>query len=177
MCKQRLLIVEDDEVLSTTLARRLSRYGFDCHQVYCFDQALIKCLDVQPNVVLLDMHLGEDSALQLIGPMRNSLPNARIILITGYASIATAVDAIKRGADDYLAKPIDSKMLLQTIEGTNVKLSDAPVETLSSEQLEWEHLNQILKLNNGNVSAAARQLSMHRRTLQRKLKKRPSFSK
>ena len=68
-------------------------------------------------------------------------------------------------------------MLLQTIDGINDKLSDAPVETLSSEQLEWEHLNQVLKLNNGNVSAAARQLSMHRRTLQRKLKKRPSFSK
>lgn len=175
MSDKNLLIVEDDEVLSNTLSRRLTRYGFCCHQVFCYEDVLLSCRTHLPQVVLLDMHLGEKSALNLIKPMRNLLADSRIILITGYASIATAVEAIKKGADDYLAKPIDSKMLLQTIEGSDRELANAPVETLSSEQLEWEHLNQVLKLNDGNVSAAARQLSMHRRTLQRKLKKRPSF--
>lgn len=176
MINQQVLIVEDDEVLSNTLSRRLKHYGFTCHQCFSYDQALALCHQVMPQVVLLDMHLGEESALSLIEPMRNLLSSSRIILITGYASIATAVQAIKLGADDYLAKPIDSKMLLQTIGGMEPKMADAPIETLSSEQLEWEHINQVLKLNNGNVSAAARQLSMHRRTLQRKLKKRPSFN-
>lgn len=172
----KVLIIEDDDVFSASLKRRLDKNNYRCTLTDNCSDALLLCRQVLPDIILLDMHLDGDSGLRIIEPMRNILPNGRIILLTGYASIATAVEAIKLGADDYLAKPVDTQTLLSAITG---KTASQPIEddteTLSSEQMEWEHIQQVLKFNDGNVSAAARQLSMHRRTLQRKLKKRPSF--
>jgi two-component system response regulator RegA len=130
-----------------------------------------------PDYVLLDMKLSQETTLNIITPIRQLRPNSRIILLTGFASIATAVDAIKLGADDYLTKPLDTQTLLAALNEskaceipTNTELDG---ETLSAEQVQWQHIQQVLKANDGNVSATARQLSMHRRTLQRKLQKRP----
>lgn len=173
----RILIIEDDIAFAKVVVRRLEKYE---HKVVHCEEAnagLLMCRDFWPEVILLDMKLANDSGLRHIPALRSLLPNSRIILLTGFASIATAVEAIKLGADEYLAKPIDTQTLLTTISGQKVNASELEQQdTLSSEQLEWEHIHQALKLNSGNISATARQLSMHRRTLQRKLSKRPSFT-
>jgi len=171
----KLLIIEDDHLFSSSLKRRLVKNGFTCFIANDRSQALLLCKQEVPSFILLDMHLGEDSGLQLIKALKAGAPDARLILLTGYASIATAVEAIKLGADDYLAKPVDTNTLVSTILDKKVTCSEVEeVTPLTAERMEWEHIQQVLKANDGNVSAAARQLSMHRRTLQRKLKKRPN---
>ena len=170
-----LVIIEDDIAFANTVKRRLAKYDYQCHHAIDSNQALLICRQVMPEFVLLDMKLADESGLNLIKPLRGLLPKTRIILLTGFASIATAVDAIKLGADDYLAKPVDTKTLLAALQNTTEvnELEVTAEETLSAEQVEWQHIQQVLKFNNGNISATARQLSMHRRTLQRKLQKRP----
>jgi len=172
----KILIIEDDLPLASVLSRRLNKYQHQCQHAISGTEGLTLCHSFFPDVILLDMKLEDDSGLKYIGLLRNIVANARIILMTGYASIATAVDAIKLGADEYLAKPIDSQTLLAAIGGNSITNNDTlDISPLSSEQVEWEHINQVLKFNDGNISATARQLSMHRRTLQRKLQKRPVF--
>jgi two-component system response regulator RegA len=174
---KKLLIVEDDIIFANTLKRRLAKHGFDSVHVETNSEALLACHRHQPDYVLLDMKLSEETTLNIITPIRQLRPQSRIILLTGFASIATAVDAIKLGADDYLTKPLDTQTLLAALNeskaceiSTNTELDG---DTLSAEQVQWEHIQQVLKANDGNISATARQLSMHRRTLQRKLQKRP----
>jgi two-component system response regulator RegA len=183
----KLLIVEDDSAFANTLKRRMEKNGYCCWLVDNINDALLTCHRQLPEFILLDMKLNNESGLNLITPIRQLLPNSHIILLTGFASIATAVDAIKLGADDYLTKPVDTQTLLSALAKSNKNSSqkhsilldsvEQGVEnqpTLSTEQVEWEHIQQVLKFNNGNVSATARQLSMHRRTLQRKLQKKPT---
>ncbi|WP_239923534.1 response regulator transcription factor [Agaribacterium haliotis] len=168
-----LLIIEDDEVFARTLSRRLSKKGFNCLHANDSSAALLLARQSQAAFVVLDMKLHEKSGLQLLQPLRNILPGSRIVLLTGFASIATAVDAIKRGADDYLSKPIDTDSLVLSLLGEKKAGDDEHSQAmLSANQAEWEHIQQALKLNDGNISATARQLGMHRRTLQRKLQKR-----
>lgn len=174
---KKVLIIEDDDVFASSLKRRLIKQDFDCQWVENCSDALLSARNYIPDVILLDMYLDGDSGLRIIEPLRNILPKVRIILLTGFASIATAVEAIKLGADDYLAKPVDSQTLLSAINGQKAApVEEEEPELMSQEQMEWEHIQQVLKFNDGNVSAAARQLSMHRRTLQRKLKKKPTFT-
>lgn len=174
---KKLLLVEDDSIFANTLMRRLTKHGFECSHVETNSEALLACHRHQPSYILLDMKLAEETTLGIITPIRQSLPNSRIILLTGFASIATAVDAIKLGADDYLTKPLDTQTLLAVLNESKASAitTDAKVDgdTLSAEQVQWQHIQQVLKANDGNISATARQLSMHRRTLQRKLQKRP----
>ena len=177
----KLLMIEDDEIFAKTLIRRLEKKQFDCLHVDNCNDALLSARRFRPDYILLDMKLNNESGLSIISPMRQVLPKCRIILLTGYASIATAVDAIKLGADDYLSKPIDSQTLLAALHSDTTNSVSEPKtelieenETLSAEQAQWQHIQQALKFNDGNISATARQLSMHRRTLQRKLQKRPS---
>lgn len=174
---KKLLIVEDDIIFANTLKRRLTKHGFDCVHVETNSEALLACHRHQPDYVLLDMKLSQETTLNIITPIRQLRPKSRIILLTGFASIATAVDAIKLGADDYLTKPLDTQTLLAALNESKAceipTNTDLDGETLSAEQVQWEHIQQVLKANDGNVSATARQLSMHRRTLQRKLQKRP----
>jgi len=174
---KKLLIVEDDVIFANTLKRRLTKHDFDCVHVETNSEALLACHRHKPDYILLDMKLAQETTLNIITPIRQLQPKSRIILLTGFASIATAVDAIKLGADDYLTKPIDTQTLLAALNEskaceipTNTELDG---ETLSAEQVQWQHIQQVLKANDGNISATARQLSMHRRTLQRKLQKRP----
>lgn len=172
----KLLLVEDDEVFANTLQRRLTKHGFDCIHVDNNNDALLACHRHLPDYILLDMKLAQETTLSIITPLRKLRPQSRIILLTGFASIATAVDAIKLGADDYLAKPLDSQTLLAALnnsKATEIKLDEQSESPLSAEQVEWQHIQQVLKANQGNISATARQLSMHRRTLQRKLQKKP----
>ncbi len=174
---KKLLIIEDDVSFAATLARRMSKYGFSCQQVHQADQALHACLQQKPDCILLDMKLAADNGLRLIKPIRAMLPKVKIVLLTGFASVATAVQAMRLGADDYLAKPVNTQMLLTALDTEQVPNNtidiDIGSDTMSTERVEWEHINQVLNSNEGNVSATARQLGMHRRTLQRKLQKKP----
>ncbi|GAA0813393.1 response regulator [Colwellia asteriadis] len=172
----KLLLVEDDNAFANTLIRRLNKNGYDCVHTDNNSDALLACRKHLPDYILLDMKLAQETTLSIIKPLRQLRPQSRIILLTGFASIATAVDAIKLGADDYLSKPVDSQTLLAVLSNTKptaIHLTPDNEPTLSAEQVEWQHIQQVLKANQGNISATARQLSMHRRTLQRKLQKRP----
>ncbi|GAA5139884.1 response regulator transcription factor [Thalassotalea piscium] len=177
---KKLLIVEDDVALAKTMKRRLEQHGFEVYNCFNVSDALLACHRHIPQYVLLDMKLENESGLALIKPIRSLLPSAKIVLLTGFASIATAVDAIKLGADNYLAKPVDTQTLLSTLlDGSSLPIETHTIDEtiLSAEQVEWQHIQQVLKVNKGNISATARQLSMHRRTLQRKLQKKPVTQK
>lgn len=172
-----LLIIEDDINLANTLARRFTKHGFCCQLAHSCQQAIDICSAFSPSHFLVDLKLKDENGLTLIKPMRQQFPCSRIILLTGFASIASAVEAIRLGADDYLPKPVDFVSLLRTLlEGSE---AEQPTHTLpqtqimSPERLEWEHIQHVLHRNHGNISETARQLNMHRRTLQRKLQKKP----
>ncbi|MCC5826177.1 response regulator [Alkalimonas sp.] len=169
----KLVLVDDDEVLLRTLARRFEQTGF---QVVTFAKPCLaeQLIAEQADAYLLDLRFASQSGLQFIEPLRNALPACRIVLLTGYGSIANAVQAVKLGADDYLTKPLDFQQLQQVLCG---KSCEAPAgkpgdSLLSTEQLEWEHIQRVLAEHHGNISQTARSLGMHRRTLQRKLQKR-----
>jgi two-component system response regulator RegA len=170
----KLLIIEDDINLATTLARRLTKHSFNCEVAHNQTEALLRARQQQPDCILLDMKLADENGLALIAPLRHLLPKAHIVLLTGFASIATAVEAIRLRANDYLTKPVDMASLLKALKvELATTVTEIPEEVMSPERLEWEHIQHVLHSNNGNVSMTARQLNMHRRTLQRKLQKKP----
>ena len=171
MNAKTLYLIEDDVVLSQTLARRLTKHGFDVNVHNDMDTLLNDVPQYRAEYFLVDLRLEEHSGLQLISQMREHNPESTIIIMTGFASIATAVEAIKNGADDYLPKPLDFSVLLKVLTGQTLQENEDNV--MSAERIEWEHIQKILQQHDGNVSATARALGMHRRTLQRKLAKRP----
>jgi two-component system response regulator RegA len=168
-----ILIVEDDAVLAQALSKNLRNKGH--HVSHCATVAELQLFLQQGrlcDLVLLDLKLEHETTLDQISQLRSTWPSSKIFMITAYASIATTVDAIKKGADDYLPKPFSSSDILQAYyKGTN----DAEVTAgvLSPKRLEWEHIQRVLNENDGNISQTAKQLNMHRRTLQRKLQKKP----
>ncbi|WP_444996214.1 response regulator transcription factor [Aliikangiella sp. IMCC44359] len=168
------IIIDDDVTYREVLTRSLIR--LDC-QVKHFahpKEALEDISMTDRPIILLDLKLESDSGLRWVKKIRDANTMSQIILLTGYASISTAVEAIKLGADDYLLKPITAREILTHIKnkksGQDTPISDKP---MSVERLEWEHIQKVLIDNDGNISAAARALGMHRRTLQRKLAKKP----
>jgi two-component system response regulator RegA len=174
-----VLVVDDDRRFAITLAAALARRGYVAHVAHDAAAALATARDQEPAAAVVDLKLGADDGLALIEPLRRAHPQMRIVVLTGYASIATAVKAIKLGADDYLAKPVTAGAVAAVLErppsGERVERSEVP-EPMSTRRLEWEHIQRVLAEQNGNISATARTLQMHRRTLQRKLAKRPAQS-
>lgn len=173
-----ILIVDDDEVFVATLARSFERKNIQACVAVNKEQAIAAASHQIFSDITLDLNLGEQSGLQLIAALRKLQPNATLLVLTGYASIATTVQAIKLGADNYLAKPADSAAVLRALDedATSVVSSEedaADFQPMSVSRLEWEHIQRVLNEHDGNVSATARALNMHRRTLQRKLAKRP----
>ncbi|KUM54188.1 response regulator transcription factor [Rheinheimera sp. EpRS3] len=166
-----LVIVDDDSVLLGALARRFGQRGFSV-TTYADAITAEQLIAQQAQAYLLDLRFASQSGLSFIAPLRAALPQCRIILLTGYASIANAIQAVKLGADDYLTKPVDFLQLEQAITGKaqNGTAADTAV-LLSPEQLEWEHIHRVLAEHGGNISRTAELLGMHRRTLQRKLSK------
>lgn len=177
MTDTRLLLVEDDDVFARVTSRALQQREYDVDHAADFNSALTLLKKNRFYYAILDLNLGGETSLKLIPPLRASNQEMRILILTGYASIATAVEAIKLGADNYLAKPADiDEILGALISGSKSETLDvAPenLEPMSVKRLEWEHIQKVLQENDGNISATARQLKMHRRTLQRKLQKRP----
>lgn len=175
---KRILIVDDDEDFCLTLSRTLARKGFEVQTANNPSQAIDRAGKFKPGTAILDLRLGRGSGLRLIEPLLELDPSLAIFVLTAYGSIATAVEAIKMGARDYLTKPLDSKLLLCVLsedadspEPEPEQRSDRPI---SLRRLEWEHIQRVLNENQGNISATARSLGMHRRTLQRKLQKHPA---
>jgi two-component system response regulator RegA len=173
-----VLVVDDDERFAITLATALARRGYLAHVAHDAAGALAGAQSKKPDAALVDLKLGADDGLALIEPLRRAHPRMRIVVLTGYASIATAVKAIKLGADDYLAKPVTANAVAAVLErGSRRESVDAePLEPMSPRRLEWEHIQRVLAEHDGNISATARTLHMHRRTLQRKLAKKPTPS-
>jgi two-component system response regulator RegA len=122
----------------------------------------------------MDLKLESQSSLAYIQEARYSYPNAKIFMVTGYASIATTVEAIKQGADNYLPKPVNAEDILSVYFGATNIATEIKEDRLSPKRLEWEHIQQVLQENAGNISKTAEALNMHRRTLQRKLQKKPN---
>jgi len=168
-----LLLIEDDAYFSRTLSRVLTREGFSVTAVADADMVPQLLAQKVPDYAIVDLKLEESSGLDLIEPLRQANAQMRILILTGYASIATTVEAIKRGADDYLTKPLDMKLLLAALGEAPPAEVKIPNEPMSLRRLEWEHIQRVLNENDGNITAAARALGMHRRTLQRRLAKRP----
>jgi two-component system response regulator RegA len=173
---ERVLLIDDDEVFTRVLARALAARGFDVRVAANRADALAGAREHRPDHAVLDLKLGEESGLALIPELLDIRPELRILLLTGYASIATAVEAIKRGAWDYLAKPVDADQVVQALRGSGHADDDAAAPVFAApplKRLEWEHIQRVLAESDGNISEAARRLGLHRRTLQRKLSKRP----
>jgi two-component system response regulator RegA len=178
MDQEHILLVEDDEVFSRVMSRALSHRQYEVSLAANEEQTLTLIKNKQFDYAILDLNLGNHTSLNLIAPLKRSNPNIRILILTGYASITTAVEAIKLGADNYLAKPADADEILTALLAEEdvppaAEANSTTLEPMSVRRLEWEHIQKVLNENNGNISETARQLKMHRRTLQRKLQKRP----
>jgi two-component system response regulator RegA len=179
------LLVDDDAIFAATLTRSLTRRGFSVVHASDANGALRSARELAFQAITVDLHLTEDSGLKLIEPLRALQPHARMLVLTGFASIATAVAAVKLGANDYLSKPANTDSILCALgfhdplrpasgqSGQKALFPDLEQTPLSVARLEWEHIQRVLTQCNGNISEAARQLNMHRRTLQRKLSKHP----
>lgn len=168
------LIVDDDPTLAGMLERVLQRRGFSTISASDATQALQLASSTNFERAIVDLKLGSDSGLQLIRELKLRQSEMAIVMLTGYSSISTAVEAVKLGAVNYLCKPADADEILAAFgEQKQQSSTETTYTPLSIDRLEWEHIQKILQENNGNISATARALGMHRRTLQRKLHKRP----
>lgn len=168
------LIIDDDEVFCRILKKSLDKLGYTVITANDNTTALEMVKVQLPDYIVLDLNIGSSSGVDLIQPLLAVAPNAKILMLTGYASIATAVSAVKLGAHHYLPKPcgIDDIMIALEIEITKPSVATPIDERLSLEHHEWEYIHQVLEECQGNISEAARVLKMHRRTLQRKLQKK-----
>jgi two-component system response regulator RegA len=171
-----LLIVEDDAPLRDRLARAFAQRGFDVRAAATIEQAEQIVATDAPEYVVLDLRVGDRNGLDLLPTLIRADPATRVVVLTGYGSIATALDAVHRGATHYLTKPADVDEILAAFERAGAPSTPPlpPLQPMSLDRVEWEHINRVLVECGGNVSEAARQLGLHRRSLQRKLAKFPS---
>ena len=168
-----ILLVDDDVVFAGVLARGLQRRGHQ-PQLAHDAAAALGAVAKLPDAVILDLNLAGESGLRLLPELLAIAPQARILVLTGYASIATAVDAVKLGAVNYLAKPASVDEILAALGCVQADPErELAATTMSLRRVSWEHLQRVLAEHNGNISATARALNMHRRTLQRMLAKKP----
>ncbi len=171
-----LLIVDDDEALRERLGRALRDRGFDVRLAADFEAAIAQARQEPPQMAIVDLRIPGRSGLELVRALHALDAAMRIVVLTGYGSIATAIDAMRLGATYYLPKPADVDDVLAAFErGASPPLQAATIAPLppSLARAEWEHLNRVLTDCGGNISEAARRLGMHRRSLQRKLQKYP----
>ena len=174
MPNKSLLIVDDDEVFCQILQRSMIKRQYDTEIAFSQDQAIKVAQKNIPNFAIVDLCINQDSGLNVIKALLTINPKIRIVVLTGFASISTAIESIKLGAIHYLTKPADLDDIINAFyhdEG-NVE-TKVEAKPMSAKRMEWEHLQKVLADNEGNVSAAARAMNMHRRTLQRKLQKKP----
>jgi two-component system response regulator RegA len=168
-----LLLVDDDTTFCAVLSRALGKRGFAVTVAHSVEEATPLAQDSPPEFAVVDLKMEGASGLVLIRALHELDPATRIVVLTGYSSIATAVEAIKLGATQYLSKPANADEIVAAFGHQPSDTLPLNAQPPSVERLEWEHIQRVLSENQGNISATARALNMHRRTLQRKLAKRP----
>ena len=169
---KNLLLLDDDAALRTRLGRALESRGFETRLAATVAEAVAAVRASPPAFAVLDMRLEDGNGLQLVEVIQAARPDARIIMLTGYGAIATAVAAIKAGAVDYLSKPADADDVVKALLARRDETAAPPENPMSADRVRWEHIQRIYELCGHNVSETARRLNMHRRTLQRILAKR-----
>jgi two-component system response regulator RegA len=167
-----LLLLDDDAPLRTRLGRALEQRGFEVELAESVAEAIKLAKARPPAFAVCDMRLGDGAGLEVVEAVRNARPDARIVMLTGYGNIATAVAAVKAGAIDYLSKPADADDVVNALLARGGETAKPPENPMSADRVRWEHIQRIYELCNNNVSETARRLNMHRRTLQRILSKR-----
>ena len=167
----RFLVVDDDEIFRTRLVKALQARGLEAHGAGTANAAMELVTQLRPDAAIVDLRMPGSSGLDLVPELKARVPGMKVVVLTGYGSIATAVEAVRRGAVNYLTKPLDADQILAAFD----KDADPPPadNTPSLARVEWEHIQRILHDCNGNISLAARKLGLHRRSLQRKLGKLP----
>ena len=167
-----LLLVDDDAPLRRSLQRALERRGFRVAAAESLKEGLSTAHTIRPDFAVIDLRLEDGSGIELVKRLRELHPKVRVVILTGYGNIATAVAAIKAGAMDYLAKPADADDVINALLSTNNSLPPPPTNPMSADRVRWEHIQRVFEQCGRNVSETARRLNMHRRTLQRILNKR-----
>jgi two-component system response regulator RegA len=177
--KPSILVVDDDEVYRSRLARAFVDRGYDVRTAHDHDSALALATADSPELAVVDLKMPGKSGLELVKALREVDPSTKIVVLTGYGSIATAIDAVRLGATYYLSKPADADDIIGAFaRGEAPPLEPPPpgsdeYRAPSLARAEWEHINRVLSDSGGNISEAARRLGIHRRSLQRKLHKYP----
>ena len=170
-----LLIVDDDNPFRERLARAMEKKGFSVTQAESVLKGINSVKIKKPAFAVIDLRLGDGNGLEVVKEIKNSKDNkvnSRIIMLTGYGNIPTAVTAIKEGAIDYLAKPADAEDVENALLADPMSKAPPPEDPMTADRVKWEHIHRVFELCNRNVSETARRLKMHRRTLQRILSKR-----
>lgn len=167
-----LLIVDDDAAFLKRLARAMETRGFQVETAGSVMEGISKSKANPPKYAVIDLRLGDGSGLQVIESIREQRDDTRIVVLTGYGNIATAVTAVKLGALDYLAKPADADDVFSALTQRPGEMAEVPENPMSADRVRWEHIQRVYEMCERNVSETARRLNMHRRTLQRILAKR-----
>ena len=167
-----LLIVDDDNPFRERLARAMEKKGFTVSQAQGVKVGIEAVKSKKPAFAVVDLRLGDGNGLEVVKEIQTTNPESRIIMLTGYGNIPTAVAAIKEGAIDYLAKPADADDVEKALLADPKTKAQPPENPMSADRVKWEHIHRVFELCNRNVSETARRLKMHRRTLQRILSKR-----
>jgi two-component system response regulator RegA len=167
-----LLIVEDDKSFLQRLARAMESRGFSVTAAESVADGLTQLETISPAFAVVDMRLEDGNGLDVISALKRRRPDARAIILTGYGNIATAVNAVKLGAVDYLSKPVDADDVVAALLALDGRKAEPPENPMSADRVRWEHIQRVYELCGRNVSETARRLNMHRRTLQRILAKR-----
>ena len=167
-----LLIVDDDNPFRERLARAMEKKGFEVSQAEGVKKGIEVVKIKKPTFAVVDLRLNDGNGLEVVKVIQNSNSNSRIIMLTGYGNISTAVAAIKQGAIDYLAKPADADDVEKALLADPNRKAEPPENPMSADRVKWEHIHRVFELCNRNVSETARRLKMHRRTLQRILSKK-----
>jgi two-component system, response regulator RegA len=170
--EKTLLILDDDAAFRTRLARALETRGFEVNPVATVAEATEIATKTPPAYAVLDLRLEDGSGLTVVETLNKSRPDCRVVMLTGYGAIATAVAAVKAGAIDYLAKPADPEDIVKALLAAPDATPEPPDNPMSADRIRWEHIQRVYELCGHNVSETARRLNMHRRTLQRILAKR-----
>jgi len=167
-----LLIVDDDNPLRDRLARAMEKKGFKVAQAESVEKGINYVKNTPPAFAIIDLRLGDGSGLKVVEEIQKHKKDSRVIMLTGYGNIPTAVEAVKAGAIDYIPKPVDADDVENALLASPKSKAIPPTSPMSADRVKWEHINRIFELCNRNVSETARKLKMHRRTLQRILSKR-----
>ncbi len=170
--EKSLLIVDDDKAFANRLSRAMEMRGFDVRVASTVQDGLSMIRGAPPTFAVVDMRLEDGNGLDVIALLKSVKPDARVVVLTGYGNIATAVTAVKLGAIDYLAKPADADDIFAALMAPPNQKAEPPENPMSADRVRWEHIQRVYELCDRNVSETARRLNMHRRTLQRILAKR-----